>query len=373
MPPKLRIGILGAARIAPAAVISPVANNSDLAEEVEIRAVAARDGERARAFAVEHGIPVVYDSYEALLADTTIDAVYNPLPNSLHCEWTVRALRAGKHVLCEKPLCNNADEAIRMQREAEGAGRVLIEAFHTVYHPASEVARGLLQAGSVGELQSIAVSTLGNYMRDPAAGVVLSYPPTSADDDVRLNSALGGGCMMDIGCYDIMAVRFLTGMEPRCTAATADVFVGDPLIDDAIEADFTFPQTGATARIRNTWASNDKPEWALPEGAPSIVIQGSRGKLEMHGFPPSKLQVNGQEVALPSVADTQTTMYWQLRAFVAEVALQEAKGAEHCGKPWAYTMKSSPTDAVAQMAVLDDVYEKAGLGKRLTTHPAPKL
>ena len=368
MPQKLRLGILGAARIAPSAVISPIANNSDLA--VEIRAVAARDGERARAFATEHGIPVVYDSYDALLADATVDAVYNPLPNSLHCEWTVRALRAGKHVLCEKPLCNNADEAIRMQREAEDAGRVLIEAFHTVYHPASEAARGLLHAGSVGELQSITVSTLANYMRDPAAGVLASYPPTSADDDVRLNSALGGGCMMDIGCYDIMAVRFLTGMELRCTAATADVFVGDPLVDDAIEADFSFPHTGATARIRNTWASDDKPDWALPEGAASIVIQGSGGRMEIHGFPPSKIQLNGQEVALPSVTDTQTTMYWQLRAFAAEVKMQEAKGAD-CGKPWAYTMKSCPRDAVAQMAVLDDVYEKAGLGKRLTTHPAP--
>ena len=90
-----------------------------------------RQGERAAAFAAEHGIPTSYDSYDDLLK-SDIDAVYNPLPNSLHCEWTVKALRAGLHVLCEKPFTNNAEEAMVMQRESEDAGRVLIEAFHTM-------------------------------------------------------------------------------------------------------------------------------------------------------------------------------------------------------------------------------------------------
>ena len=119
----LRIGILGAARIAPMALIRPARQ----VPAAHIVAVAARDPQRAAAFARKHAIAAALPSYEALIGDPQIDAVYNPLPNSLHCEWSIRALRAGKHVLCEKPIASNAAEAERMAAAARNSGRVLME------------------------------------------------------------------------------------------------------------------------------------------------------------------------------------------------------------------------------------------------------
>jgi predicted dehydrogenase len=158
----LRVGIIGAARIAPEAVIKPVQENADLAAKVVIQAVAARDLAKAQAFADEHGIPMAFGSYEELLASEQVDAVYNPLPNSLHAEWTVKALRAGKHVLCEKPLTNNAAEAIAIQRASEEAGCVAVEAFHVLYHPVAARARELAR-GEIGQLQHVDMQFMVNF------------------------------------------------------------------------------------------------------------------------------------------------------------------------------------------------------------------
>src|SRR5690348_11472118 len=127
----LRIGILGAARIAPSAVIKPARNH----DEAVVTAVAARDRGRADAFATKHGIPNVRDSYAALIADPDVDAIYNPLPNGLHAEWTIAALEAGKAVLCEKPFTANAKEAEEVAAVATRTGVVVMEAFHYRYHP----------------------------------------------------------------------------------------------------------------------------------------------------------------------------------------------------------------------------------------------
>jgi predicted dehydrogenase len=129
---RLRIGILGAASIAPSALIKP-ANGSG--GEVVVAAVAARAAARAQAFAAEHGIAGVHDSYDALIADPDLDAVYNPLPNSLHGRWTRAALAGGKHVLCEKPFTANAAEAREVAQLAAKSDRVVMEAFHYRYHP----------------------------------------------------------------------------------------------------------------------------------------------------------------------------------------------------------------------------------------------
>jgi predicted dehydrogenase len=126
---------------------------------VRIASVAARDVARARKFAIKHRIPQVHDSYDELLADSDIDAVYIPLPNGLHCEWTIRALEAGKHVLCEKPIAANAVEALRMQEAAHKSGRVLVEAFHWRYHPLAARVRELLDSGELGAIRHIEVST----------------------------------------------------------------------------------------------------------------------------------------------------------------------------------------------------------------------
>ena len=150
-PKVLRIGILGAARIAPAALIRPARLNPD----VTVEAVASRDPASAARFAAKQAIPFVREDYDALINYSGIDAVYVPLPNALHAKWAIRALEAGKHVLCEKPLTSNADEAVQVAATAERTGRVLMEAFHYRYHPLAQRLRDIVDSGELGELLEV--------------------------------------------------------------------------------------------------------------------------------------------------------------------------------------------------------------------------
>ena len=151
----IKFGILGAARIAPGALIRPAAKNA----EVVVDVVAARDRDRANAYAKRHRIPRVADSYQGLVSDPEIDAVYIPLPNSLHSKWTVAALAGGKHVLCEKPLTANVEEAEAVaatsRRAAEESGLVVAEAFHYRYHPLAHRMLEVVQSGELGRLREI--------------------------------------------------------------------------------------------------------------------------------------------------------------------------------------------------------------------------
>ncbi|TFG94091.1 MAG: Gfo/Idh/MocA family oxidoreductase, partial [Myxococcales bacterium] len=142
--------------------------------------------------------PRVFDSYDELLACPEIDAVYNPLPNGLHCEWTIRALEAGKHVLCEKPMASNASEAERMAEAARKAGRVLVEAFHWRYHPLAERMREVVRT-RLGEVEHL------------EAWLCI---PFLLPGDIRFRYELGGGATMDTGCYAINVVRWLAEAEP---------------------------------------------------------------------------------------------------------------------------------------------------------------
>src|SRR5215470_13213106 len=178
----LRIGILGAARIAPMALIRPARQ----VPEVSVTAVAARDVDRARAFAKKHGLARVHSSYAELLSDPEIDAIYNPLPNGLHCEWTIKALEAGKHVLCEKPLASNADEAERMVAASTATGRVLVEAFHWRYHPLAGRMKEVVESGQLGAVRHI----------ETDFNIPLVFP-----NDIRYRYDLAGGATMDVGCY----------------------------------------------------------------------------------------------------------------------------------------------------------------------------
>lgn len=149
---QIRIGILGAARIVPQALLGPARR----VPEVAVVAVAARDAARAQAFARKHRIPQVYASYAELVADPLIDAIYNPLPNGLHGVWTMRALAAGKHVLCEKPFTANAAEAQQVADVAAAhPDRVLMEAFHYRYHPLAARMQAIIQSGELGTLQRL--------------------------------------------------------------------------------------------------------------------------------------------------------------------------------------------------------------------------
>jgi predicted dehydrogenase len=146
----MRIGVLGAARITPTALIKP----ARIIDGVEIAAVAARDRRRAEAFAARWGVPAVHDSYAELLADPSLDAVYVPLPNGLHAQWTQAAVAAGKHVLCEKPFTANAAQARQVAGAAEASGLVVMEAFHYRYHPVARRMAELVHGGATGHIHA---------------------------------------------------------------------------------------------------------------------------------------------------------------------------------------------------------------------------
>jgi D-xylose 1-dehydrogenase (NADP+, D-xylono-1,5-lactone-forming) len=194
----LRLGLLSTANIN--RMILAAARES---EDVDVVAVASRDAERASAYAREHGIERALGSYEALLDDPDVDAVYVSLPNSLHVEWSIRALEAGKHVLCEKPLARTAAEAERVFDAAERTGRVLAEAFMYRHHPQTRTVAALVADGAIGDLRALRAW--------------FSFPLADAEN-VRLQPELDGGSLMDVGCYCVSGMRLLAG-EPERVAA----------------------------------------------------------------------------------------------------------------------------------------------------------
>ena len=200
MADRLRWGIISTARIGIRRVI-PALLRSRTGTAV---AIASRDLARAREIAAKFQIPRAHGSYEALLADPDVDAVYNPLPNTLHPEWTIRAARAGKHVLCEKPLAIDARQAQAMVDACRAAGVLLQEAFMYRFHPQITELRRLVASGAVG------VPWL--------ARSAFTFP-VGSDDDIRLNPALGGGGLLDVGCYCVSISRLLLG-EPQVVTAS---------------------------------------------------------------------------------------------------------------------------------------------------------
>ncbi|TDQ86429.1 putative dehydrogenase [Dongia mobilis] len=172
---------------------------------IEIAAIASRDLPRAQAAAGRLGIPRAYGSYEELLADPAIEAIYNPLPNHLHVPVTLLALAAGKHVLCEKPIALDAAEAALLTEAAAKAGKLVAEAFMVRFHPQWQRAREMVRAGVLGEVRLVS-SVFTYYLDDP--------------NNVRNMAEIGGGGLYDIGCYPIVTARYLFGAEPvRVTAA----------------------------------------------------------------------------------------------------------------------------------------------------------
>jgi predicted dehydrogenase len=190
---KIARALLGGAREAPAA---------------DVVAVASRDQARGEAFASEHDIGRVHGSYEALLADDEVEAVYVPLPNSMHLPWSIRALEAGKHVLCEKPLSRRVADVEAAFDVAERADRLLMEAFMWRYHPATEKVQELIGAGAIGRLRVVRAAF--GFTLEPGA------------ENVRWAGELEGGALMDVGCYCVSALRLLAGEPVRVWAERVD-------------------------------------------------------------------------------------------------------------------------------------------------------
>ena len=323
----LRIGALGAARITPMALIRPARHISG----VSVTAVAARNRGRAEKFARKHGIAKVHDDYDSLLADPEIDAIYNPLPNNLHAEWTLRALDAGKHVLCEKPFTSNASEAERVHQAAEQSDRIVMEAFHYRYHPLAQRLRDLVASGELG-----APRFIETWMCIP-----LPLPR-----DIRYRLDLAGGATMDTGCYAIHLARTIAGEEPIVVSARAKL--ASEGVDRAMEADVRFPN-GAEGRINcSLWS------WKVAKIAAVVKLEGGEIRALnpivpqlFHGLKWRKTGDAWTQERFPKKA----TYAYQLEAF---------RDAVVEGKPFITTT----AEAVKTMQVVDAVYRAAGMSPR---------
>jgi predicted dehydrogenase len=324
----VKIGVLGAARIAPAALLRP----ARAVDGVEVAAIAARDRDRAESFAALHRVPTVYDSYADVLADPKLDAVYVPLPNGLHARWTLAAIEAGKHVLCEKPFTANAAQAREVAAAAEGSGLVVTEAFHYRYHPMAQRMANIVHSGELGEVRRVETA--------------MCFPlPRFAD--IRYDFGLAGGALMDAGCYAVHCLRLLSPGEPTVRSATARTLGRDPRIDRAMIARFDLPG-GGTGEVRTSlWSS-------MPLRIRAHVV-GERGTLTVTNFvAPQYLSrftvvVDGRRRRERVGGDP--TYVHQLRAFAAATR----------GEP---TNLTPPADSIATMSLIDDVYAAAGLPKR---------
>ncbi len=323
---KVRIGILGAAKIGPSALVRPA---RDVAE-VEVGAVAARDPARATEYARKHGIPRTHDSYEALIADPQIDAIYNPLPNGLHAEWTLKAIAAGKHVLCEKPFTSNAAEAQQVADAAAASGLVVMEAFHYRYHPLAERMRSIAHDGELGTIREIRTSMCF---------------PLPKFGDIRYNYDLGGGAMMDCGCYALHCLRLLGPGEPEVVSAAAKLKT--PTVDRAMSAEFRF-SGGVRGRLECSM-------WSRRVLEMSATVTGDRGRMRVFNFVApqyyNRLSLNIDGRKSHERVRGEATYTTQLRRFAAAVLR---------GEP----TLTPAADAVTTMRLIDEVYAAAGLPPR---------
>ena len=321
----LRIGTLGAAAITPSALMEPAKENAD----VVVAAIAARDRIRAQQFADHRQIDSVYDHYDDVIADDSLDVIYNPLPISHHLEYTVKALRAGKHVLCEKSFALNAREAEEMHDVAQETGLVLIEAFHYRYHPIFDRALEIVESGALGKLEHI------------DARFVIGTPNA---ESIRMHYATGGGATMDMGCYPISWLRHITKSEPKVVSATAKI--GNPDVDLRLEVDYEL-KDGLTARTVGSMCD--------PGFAADMEVRGSNGRMlvvnplvPQHG---NKIELTVGTESSEEEFTRRPTYAFQLDAFVD--AVQNGR-----------QLPTDSADAVKQMRVIDAAYLAAGMKTR---------
>lgn len=325
----LRIGVLGAARISDKAIVHPARETGH-----RLVAVAARDRSRAEAFAAESNVERVLDSYQAVIDDPEVEAIYNPLPNGLHGPWNLRAIAAGKHVLSEKPSASNAAEA-RAVRDAVAASEVrFMEAFHYRYHPVMNRMLDIAGSGELGTLHNIDVH--------------MSFPLTDPDDP-RWNFELAGGATMDVGCYAIHGLRTLGavgGGEPSVVSASAIERDDIPGMDATVEADLAYP-SGLTAHFVTSFV--------VPEMDFTMRIVGSEGEAFAHNFCVSsiddRIDVSVGDLTRTEEMGKRTSYTYQLEAFADHV---------RNGAP----IHSDAEDAVVQAEFIDAVYTAAGLPLR---------
>jgi predicted dehydrogenase len=314
------------ARIAPGALVKPAQKTAGAV----VAAVAARDRTRAEAFAARHSIPKVYGSYRELVEAADLDEVYVPLPNGLHAPWTLAALAAGKHVLCEKPFTANATEAERVAEAADRSERVVMEAFHWRYHPLAQRLIEVVQSGELGPIRRI------------EAGFVFPLPRWS---DIRWQLDLAGGSLMDIGCYAVHVVRTLAGAEPEVLWAVSKQ--RSPGVDRWIRAEMGFADGRTGLVTAGMWAGSVFRAYARVTGERAVM--SVINPLAPHAF--NLVTIRGRSGTRRERVRGRPTYEYQLEAFVSAIRR---------GEP----VLTGPSDSLANMRVIDAIYRAAGLAPR---------
>jgi xylose dehydrogenase (NAD/NADP) len=325
---KLNWGILGCAGIAEKAFIPAVAGSRNGV----LGGIASRDAARAGDWARRFGFARAYPAYQALVDDPAIDAVYNPLPNDLHAEWTIRALRAGKHVLCEKPMALNAPEVRAMIRAADERGVLLMEGFMYKFHPQIAQTLELVRGGAIGELRSLHSSFTFRFARDGA--------------NYRWSPARGGGAFYDVGCYTVSIARLVFGAEPSSAFAAARI---DPAtgVDMAAVAVLEFPG-GRFAQCDASFESHFQSR---------LIVVGTDATLRLDrafsakDFDVAVEIVRGDAVEREPVA--KANMFLLMVEHFGEAALGAAP------------LRFPASDALENMRVLDACFESIRTGARV--------
>jgi len=321
----IRVGVLGAAKITPSALIQPAQS----VEGVEVFGVAARDPLRARRFAAEYGLVRAFDSYENLLADPQVDAVYVPLPATLHAEWVIAAIEAGKHVLCEKPFASNSTDAARVAEVAERSGVIVMEAYHSAYHPLQDQLRAILDTEVLGHVS--------------AARAVFCIPLLSRKA-IQWNPALGGGGLLDVGYYPVRQLRDLFGEPTHVIDARARQSRG---VDRRFDAAMQFP-----GGVRGEIVTAIMSRRLL---ASRLEIRGAAGSLRVTWpYHPQSgarllLRTAGRTHVVP--IERRSSYLYQLEAFRDAVRTRTEP-------------RTGAREAVAQMSAIDRLYEAAGMRPR---------
>jgi predicted dehydrogenase len=321
--------VLGAARISELSIIGPARSTG-----TRLVAVAARDRDRAETFADKHGIERVHASYADVVSDPDVEAIYNPLANSLHAPWNKAAILAGKHVLTEKPFASNSTEAAEVRDLAHGRPLVLFEGFHYLYHPLMQRMMSLLANGELGTLRRVETT------------MFMSTPPA---DDPRWSLELAGGALMDVGCYALHAQRVLgdfAGGEPRLVGASGAERAGAPGVDEWAEAHLEFP-SGATGLARCSMTS---PHWDM-----SLRVVGTTGEAFIPDYLYQKYDdriiVTSDSGERTERCGSATSYTYQLQAFISAV---------RDGAPY----RTDADDAVTTMSLIDAAYRSLGLQPR---------
>lgn len=324
----VRIGLLGCGRLGTYGLIEPAREIAEL----EVVAVASRDAAKGRAYADDHGVPRAC-TYRELIDDPELDAIHIALPNSMHAEWSIRALEAGKAVLCEKPLTANAAEAREAVNVARRVGRPFVEAVHWLHHPLAARLAEICRSGMVGHVQSVDVRFLySERLLEP--------------DDIRRNYAMGGGVLPDTGHYCVRMLRHLLGEPVRLHRA--DAIRLSPDVDIEVKAEFEF-DGGAIGRLETGSRLRDG------DVDTAVDIQGSHGSVHvMMPFTPQlggTLQINAGGKIVHEDVDMRSTYFFQALDFVDVV---------RDGKPSA----TPASDGIATMEMIDGIYHHLGMKPR---------